>query len=70
MRATVPASAVRTEGPLHHGFVARGGKAEDRIVQHGETLGDRVAILDGVHAGEAVVPDPSHLVDGQSVKAK
>lgn len=69
-RATVAAAAVRTDGSLHHVFVVREGRAEDRIVQLGEARGDRVAILDGVKPGEVVALQPSQLVDGQTVKAR
>ena len=69
-RVTVPSRAVRTEGSLHYVFVVNGSKAEQRIAQLGETKDGRVAILDGVKAGEQVALDPAQLVDGQTVKAR
>ena len=51
----VPASAVRTDGNLHHVFTVDGGRLQDRRVQVGEKKGDDVAILGGLKAGERVV---------------
>jgi len=70
-RATVPEAAVRTDGSLHHVFVVTAeGKAEDRIVQLGQTREGRVAILDGLKPGEKVAMNPGALVDGTRVKVR
>ena len=43
------------------------GKAVEKRVRTGRRAGDRVEILEGAAAGEAVVLEPGNLVDGQPV---
>lgn len=51
----VPASAVRNEGGVSKLFVAKGDRAEIRIVQVGRDADGRLEILRGLAAGEPVV---------------
>ncbi len=50
----VPATALTTFAGVTKLFVVSGGKADERIVQTGVTLGDRREVVDGVTAGEQV----------------
>ncbi|HSL22529.1 MAG TPA: efflux RND transporter periplasmic adaptor subunit [Vicinamibacterales bacterium] len=64
---TVPADAVLDAGDRQTVFVDRGnGYLEPRRVQVGQRLGDRVAILGGLKAGERVVASGTFLVDSES----
>lgn len=50
-------------------FVIRGNKAERRLVRVGETGGDQIEILDGLHEGESVVvAGADQLRDGATVR--
>jgi len=49
-------------------FVVVDGRLQQRVVQVGATLGDAVAILDGLHKGDRIVTDPSQTTDGQLVE--
>lgn len=51
----VPREAVRSDGGLNHVFVVVGGRVEDRLVQLGEEVSGRVAILSGAKTGETAV---------------
>jgi membrane fusion protein (multidrug efflux system) len=52
----IPRTAVVQRGKLWHAFVAVNGELKERIVQRGPDLaGDRVAILQGVAAGDQIV---------------
>jgi RND family efflux transporter MFP subunit len=65
---TVPASAVRRQGQLTSVFVVAEGTARLRLVQVAEQEGDRVEVVSGLDAGEAVIVDaPAGLSDGQRV---
>jgi RND family efflux transporter MFP subunit len=65
---TVPASALQSEAGVARLFVARGGRAEQRIVQLGRELEGQVEILRGVRAGERVVSRPvDGLADGAPI---
>ncbi|MGH9241797.1 MAG: efflux RND transporter periplasmic adaptor subunit, partial [Vicinamibacterales bacterium] len=64
----VPVSAVRVQGHLTSVFVVSQGVARIRLVQTGDTDGDRTEILAGLDDGESVVVDPpAGLTDGRAV---
>ena len=63
----VPASTVVTFAGLEKVFVVKDGKAVEKRIRTGRRSGDRVEILEGVAAGEAVVTDPGSLVGGAPV---
>jgi membrane fusion protein (multidrug efflux system) len=61
----VPAAAVRNDGGVSKLFVAKGDRAEVRIVQVGRDADERLEILRGLAAGERVVsPQTAALTDG------
>ena len=64
---TVPAATVVTFAGLEKVFVVKDGKAVEKRIRTGRRSGDRVEILEGVAAGEAVVVDPGNLVGGTPV---
>jgi RND family efflux transporter MFP subunit len=64
---TVPASTVVTFAGLEKVFGVKDGKAVEKRIRTGRRSGDRVEILEGVAAGEAVVADPGSLVGGTPV---
>lgn len=67
---TVPKEAIVTFAGIDKLFVVAGGKAQERRVKLGEDLGDRVEILEGVSAGEAVaVANIGKLASGTPVRA-
>jgi RND family efflux transporter MFP subunit len=63
----VPASMVVTFAGLEKVFGVKDGKAVEKRIRTGRRSGDRVEILEGVAAGEAVVADPGNLVGGTPV---
>jgi multidrug efflux pump subunit AcrA (membrane-fusion protein) len=65
----VPARAVRTESGVSRVFVIKDGKAQERLVQLGQTEGDLLAIKSGVAAGENVaISNIEQLSEGMAVK--
>jgi multidrug efflux pump subunit AcrA (membrane-fusion protein) len=65
----VPARAVRTESGVSRVFVIKDGRAQERLVQLGQTEGDLVEIKSGVAAGENVATsNVEQLSDGMTVK--
>jgi RND family efflux transporter MFP subunit len=63
----VPADAVLDAGSKQTVFVDRGnGYLEPRQVQVGDRMGDRIAILAGLHAGERIVTSANFLIDSES----
>lgn len=65
----VPARAVHTESGVSRVFVIKDGKAQERLVQLGQTEGDLVAIKSGVAAGENVATSNiEQLSEGMAVK--
>jgi len=65
----VPGRAVRTEGNTSRVFVIKDGRAEERLVQLGQTEGDLVEVRGGVSAGELVATgNLEQLSDGASVR--
>jgi membrane fusion protein (multidrug efflux system) len=66
---TVPLRAVHDEGSLRRVFVVANKRVEERIVETGEKLGDAVAVLSGVKAGEQIVETAAgELKDGSRVE--
>jgi RND family efflux transporter MFP subunit len=67
----VPKAAVRSDQGRDIVFVARGNQAERRAVTLGGADGDRLEVVAGLQAGEAVIaPLPDGLVDGAPVTVK
>ena len=65
----VPSRAVRTEGNVSRVFVIKDGRAEQRLVQLGQSDGDLVEIKTGVTANEQVATgNIDQLVDGSPVR--
>jgi RND family efflux transporter MFP subunit len=69
----VPSSSLRKDGETLRAFVLVGdGSAkhlEERVVQTGPTDGDRVAVINGLSAGESIVAQPSDKIsDGQEIE--
>ncbi|HEY8225632.1 MAG TPA: efflux RND transporter periplasmic adaptor subunit [Pyrinomonadaceae bacterium] len=65
----VPGRAVRTESGVSRVFVIKDGKAQERLVQLGQTEGDLVEIKNGVTAGENVATSNiEQLSDGTAVR--
>jgi multidrug efflux pump subunit AcrA (membrane-fusion protein) len=65
----VPARAVRTESGVSRVFVIKDGRAQERLVQLGQTEGDLVEIKGGVAADEKVATSNiEQLSDGMAVK--
>ncbi len=66
-RLTVPAEAVLDTGERQTVFVDLGnGYLKPRQVRLGDRLGDRVAVLSGLAAGERVVASGTFLLDAES----
>jgi multidrug efflux pump subunit AcrA (membrane-fusion protein) len=65
----VPSRAVRTESGVSRVFVIKDGKAQERLVQLGQTEGDLIAIKSGVATGENVATSNiEQLSEGMAVK--
>jgi len=65
----VPARAVRTEGGTSRVFVIKDGRAQERLVQLGQTEGDLIEIKVGVNADEPVATSNiEQLSDGMAVR--
>jgi multidrug efflux pump subunit AcrA (membrane-fusion protein) len=65
----VPSRAVRTESGVSRVFVIKDGRAQERLVQLGQTEGDLVQIKGGVAADELVATsNVEQLSDGIAVK--
>ena len=63
----VPRDALVDTGKYTYVFVVEGeGQFSPRVVVVGEDLGDGVAILDGLHAGDRVVSGATFLIDSES----
>ena len=63
----IPAEAVIRSGDRTQVFVVRGpGKFEPRVVKLGIESGGRVAVLEGITAGDEVVTSAQFLVDSES----
>jgi membrane fusion protein (multidrug efflux system) len=69
-RVMVPAAAVKGEGGVFKLFIAKGDRAEARLVQVGREADGRLEILRGLAAGERVVsPQVPSLADGALIAA-
>jgi RND family efflux transporter MFP subunit len=67
----LPAGAETEQGQVQSVMVAQDGYARGRLVTLGQRTGDRVEILSGLSAGEAVVfPRPAGLADGARVEVR
>lgn len=67
----VPAKAVQSITGTQRVFVARGDRAEERIVTTGQTVGDLVEIVSGLAKGEPVILEhPDALVDGAPIATR
>jgi multidrug efflux system membrane fusion protein len=67
----VPASAVLRDGDAASVWVVRDGHVERRSITLGPADGERVAVLQGLQGGEAIVVDaPRRLRDGATVELK
>jgi RND family efflux transporter MFP subunit len=65
----VPARAIVTEAGVSRAFVIKDGRAEQRVVQTGQTEGDLIEIKSGVAADEQVATsNVEQLSDGLAVK--
>jgi len=65
----VPSRAVRTESGVSRVFVIKDGKAQERLVQLGQTEGDLIAIKSGVANGENVATSNiEQLSEGMAVR--
>lgn len=65
----IPARAVITEAGVSRAFVIKDGRAEQRVVQTGQTEGDLIEIKSGVNADEQVATSNlEQLSDGIAVK--
>jgi RND family efflux transporter MFP subunit len=66
---SVPRASLVTRDEQSRLFVVAGGRLEERVVALGPALGERVAVLRGVNAQDAVVvSDPSQLTNGLRVE--
>ena len=64
----VPRSAVETISGTSRVYVVKDGRAVERIVTLGETVGDRIELTSGVTAGEPVATEPKgRIADGMAV---
>lgn len=67
----LPAGAVIEQGQVQSVMVAQDGYARGRLVTLGQRAGDRVEVLSGLAAGEAVIyPRPAGLADGARVEVR
>jgi RND family efflux transporter MFP subunit len=67
----VPSSSVARRGQLTSVFVVDGGRARMRLVQLGESRGDRLEVTAGLEPGESVIVRPTEgVVDGAPVTAQ
>ncbi len=64
----VPASAVVTFAGVEKVFGVKDGRAVERQIRTGRRAGDRVEVLEGLAAGDAVVVAPGNLAGGQPVR--
>jgi multidrug efflux pump subunit AcrA (membrane-fusion protein) len=65
----VPARAVRTESGVSRIFVIKDGRAQERVVQLGQTEGDLVEVKSGVAGSENVATsNVDQLSDGMAVR--
>ena len=63
----IPHSALVTFAGIERVLTIAGGKAAERPVKTGWRDADRIEILEGLTAGEAVILQPGNLAGGQPV---
>ena len=66
----VPVSAIVVFAGIEKVLTVRDGRSVEVRVQTGRREGDRVEIVTGLNAGDAVVAEPGNLVGGQPVQVK
>jgi RND family efflux transporter MFP subunit len=66
----VPTSSVVTFAGVSKVLAVADGKVVERRVRTGRRSGDRIEILDGIAAGEALIVEPGNLSSGQLVVAE
>ncbi|MPY89901.1 MAG: efflux RND transporter periplasmic adaptor subunit [Luteitalea sp.] len=64
----VPASALVTFAGVDKVLVVQDGKSVEKRVSIGQRAGERLEIVRGLAAGEAVIVDPGNLVAGERVR--
>jgi RND family efflux transporter MFP subunit len=65
----VPKTALRKDGETLRAFAIVNNHLEERVVQTGITDGDKIAILNGLKAGDKIVAQPTDAMsDGQDVE--
>jgi len=65
----IPKSAVFRVGAVEYVFVVKDGIAHLRVIKTGETIGDSVVVLSGLHPGEVIaVTNVNNLVDGARIE--
>jgi len=65
----IPARAVRREQDTSRVYVIRDGRAEERIVQLGQTEGELIEVKSGIREGELIATDSvEQLKDGAAVR--
>jgi RND family efflux transporter MFP subunit len=68
MRPFVPKTALVPLGIARGVFVVVAGRLQERVVQTGTAIGDDVAIVEGIKAGDVVVSHPTpDMLDGMAV---
>jgi membrane fusion protein, multidrug efflux system len=66
---TVPASAIQNRYGVNRVFAVKDGRLSTREVKLGDRLGDRVEVIEGIAAGQAVaISDVDVLADGMNVR--
>jgi RND family efflux transporter MFP subunit len=65
---TIPESALIRFAGLSKVITVENGKAKEKTVTTGKKAGDRVEVVSGLKAGEAVVDKPGSLQQGQPVR--
>lgn len=64
---TIPETALVTFAGVEKVFLARDGKAIEKVVTTGKRENGRIEITSGLSAGDMVVAEPGNLVAGQAV---
>jgi RND family efflux transporter MFP subunit len=67
----IPTAAVITRGELRIIFIVRGARAEEKTVEVGGPIGNRIEIKSGLRPGERVVTNPpAGLRNGDRIRIK